>query len=193
MNDLRFIREHADLVRQALRNRRDDSPLDALLEADSQRRALLGESEALKAQRNQVSRQIGRMRDRRAAAPMIAEMRQVGRRIADLDRTTAELQARITEIMLEMPNLPHESVPVGADDDDNVIVSARGARRRRSISRRDPTGSLANISVSSTSHARPSCPGAMFTMLRGARRAPEPSTHCPGCWTCTSSSTGTPR
>lgn len=167
MNDLRFIRQHPDLVRQALTNRRDDSPLDALLEADGQRRTLLGESEALKARRNEASRQIGRMQDRRAAAPMIAEMRQVGRRIAELDRAEAELQARITEIMLEMPNLPHESVPVGADDDDNVIVRTWGTPPSFDFAPRPHWELGEYLDILDLPRAA-KLSGAMFTMLRGA-------------------------
>ena len=167
MNDLRFIRQHPDLVRQALRNRRDDSPLDALLEADSQRRTLLSESEALKAQRNEVSRQIGRMRDRRAAAPMIAEMRQVGRRIAELDRSGAEQQARIAEIMLELPNLPHESVPVGAHDDDNVIIRMWGTPQSFDFAPRPHWELGEYLGILDLPRAA-KLSGAMFTMLRGA-------------------------
>ena len=192
MNDLRFIRQHPDLVRQALRNRRDDSPLDALLQADSERRTLLGESEALKAQRNEVSRQIGRMRDRRAAAPMIAEMRQVGRRVAELDRTVAKLQARIAEIMLEMPNLPHESVPVGADDDDNVIVRTWGTPQSLDFAPRPHWGAWRIPQYPRPATSSQAIRRHVHHAARG-RCAPEPGTHPPGCWTCTSRSTGTPR
>ncbi len=167
MNDLRFIREHPDVVRQALTQRRDDSPLDALLQTDSRRRRLLGESEALRAQRNEVSRQIGRLRDRSTTAPMIAAMRKVGGRITELEREVAGLQERIDEIMLEMPNLPHESVPVGTDDDDNVIVRTWGTPKSFDFAPRPHWELGEYLDILDLPRAA-KLSGAMFTMLRGA-------------------------
>ncbi|MAG36429.1 MAG: serine--tRNA ligase [Dehalococcoidia bacterium] len=167
MNDLRFIREHPDAVREALAHRRDDSPLDELLQADSERRELLGESEALKARRNEVSRQIGRMKDRGAAASTIEEMRKVGSRIAELDREVADRQDRIEEIMLWMPNLPHESVPVGSDDDDNTIVHTWGTPRTFDFEPLPHWELGERLGILDLPRAA-KLSGAMFTMLRGA-------------------------
>jgi len=132
MLDLTFIREHPDLVREALDKLNADAPLDEILGLDRQRRELLGEVEALRAERNAGSRQIGAlMREgRRAEAEALKErMGQIGERIARLDESLRQVEAELTQQQLWVPNLPHPSVPVGPDESHNVLVRAWGEPR----------------------------------------------------------------
>jgi seryl-tRNA synthetase len=103
------------------------APIDEIIAADAQRRTLLSESESLKAERNRVSKDIGRMKDAAQREPLIAEMKKVGDKIAELDAQLREVEARLSALQLEMPNLPHDSVPVGPDEAHNVIHPVVGA------------------------------------------------------------------
>src|SRR5439155_5995105 len=86
---------------------------------DTRRRELLNQVEALKAIRNAVSKEIGKMKDAADREAKIAEMREVGDRIAELDREVAAVEQRQRAVMLELPNLPHPDVPEGPDEDYN--------------------------------------------------------------------------
>lgn len=128
MLSLQFIRQNPDLVREALKKRNDDAPLDAILEKDAQARKLQQEIEALRERRNRVSKEIGRMKDK--PANLIAEMRQVGEEIKSLEQRAAALAEELTDLLLRVPNLPQESVPVGRDSADNVVVRTWGEPRQ---------------------------------------------------------------
>lgn len=128
MLDLNLIRTQPDLVKTAIRNRQDPAlaeKVDDLLALDQQRRDLLKEVEALKAQRNLVSKEIGRMTGEQAAAreAKIAEQRQVNERIAALDKDVADVDARLQDLLSLLPNVPDARTPVGTTEDDNVIVN----------------------------------------------------------------------
>jgi seryl-tRNA synthetase len=126
MLDLRFIRENPDLVKEALVKLNTTAPIDEILSLDEQRRELLSEVEALRAKRNAVSKEIGKMKggDRRQA--LIEEMREVGERIKGLDDQVRQVEEQLNEAMLQVPNMPHESVPVGRDENENVVVRTWG-------------------------------------------------------------------
>jgi seryl-tRNA synthetase len=128
MLDLNLIRETPDLVRTALRNRQmDSSPVEAILSFDEKRRSLLTEVEQLKAERNAVSKEIGRMKEAAGRETKIAAMREVGDRIAALDGEVAEVEAGLASLTSSLPNLPDERTPVGASEEENVIVRTVGA------------------------------------------------------------------
>ena len=96
MLDLNLIREKPDLVRTALKNRQMDvSPVDDILRLDEKRRSLLTQVEALKAERNAVSKEIGKMKDAAEREKKIAAMREVGDKIAALDKEVAEVEAEL--------------------------------------------------------------------------------------------------
>jgi seryl-tRNA synthetase len=126
MLDLRFIRENPDLVKEALVRLNTTAPIDEILSLDEQRRGLLSEVEALRARRNAVSKEIGKMKngDRRQA--LIEEMREVGERIKGLDDQVRQVEEQLNDAMLQVPNMPHESVPVGRDESENVVVRTWG-------------------------------------------------------------------
>jgi len=129
MIDLKLIREKPDYVRQAIAALQLTAPIDEILDLDAQRRELLREVEQLKARRNEVSKQIGRLRGAPEAEPLKEEMRQVGKRIKVLDEQVRSVEERLHMAMMEVPNLPHESVPVGVDESENVIVRTEGEPR----------------------------------------------------------------
>src|SRR5512147_2516769 len=113
MLDLNLIREHPELVRTALRNRQMEvSPVDDILRLDEKRRSLLTQVEALKAERNTVSKEISKMKDASEREQKIAAMREVGDRIAVLDKEVAEVEAQLNAIASGIPNIPDERTPI---------------------------------------------------------------------------------
>ena len=120
MLDSKFVRENTDKVIAALKNRGLDLGLDGFLALEKQRRELLVEVEALKSKRNTVSQEISSLKKSGAPAEdMIAEMRAVGDRIALLDNKVKEKESGLEGILMNIPNVPHESVPVGLDETAN--------------------------------------------------------------------------
>jgi seryl-tRNA synthetase len=131
MLDIKLIREQPDLVREGIRRRGDDTAIvDQILELDARRRELLTQVENLKATRNAVSKEIGKMQEAAARDAKIAEMRAVGDRIAELDREVAAVEAEFNYAMLLAPNLPHPDAPTGTSEHDNVIVRTEGQPRK---------------------------------------------------------------
>jgi seryl-tRNA synthetase len=130
MLELRFIRENIDLVREkCLRRGMSSELLDSFVTADAQRLVLLSEVEQLKNRRNTVSKDIAVLKknnEEAQAEPLILEMRQVAERIADLDKTLAEVQVRLEDVVMSIPNLCEDSVPSGKDEYDNVEVKHWG-------------------------------------------------------------------
>lgn len=130
MLDIRLFREQPELVRAGVRRRGEDPAIvDEVLALDARRRELLNEVEGLKATRNAVSKEIGRMKDAAAREAKIAEMRAVGDQIAALDRQVADVEAQFMRAMLLVPNLPHPDVPDGASEHDNIVVRTEGQAR----------------------------------------------------------------
>ncbi len=130
MLELRFIREHIDLVREkTVRRRLDPAIIDRFTETDSRRLALLGEVESLKNLRNTVSQEIAELKKTGAhdqAEPLITKMREVSARIRELDNELAEVQARLNDIVMAIPNLCDDSVPEGDNDSDNLEIRKWG-------------------------------------------------------------------
>ena len=122
MLELAFIREHADEVRQAIRDLNTTAPIDEILSLDEQRRSMLGEIEALRARRNAVSKEVPKIADKGEKQRAIEEMRQVGDRIKLLEADLEPVQERLDRALLEVPNMPDPSVPVGPDESQNVIL-----------------------------------------------------------------------
>lgn len=131
MLDAKLIRNEPDKVRQALINRKADvSYLDKFIELDEQRRKTLWEVEALKAERNKVSEEIAKMKkEKQDATSEIERMREVSQRIKQMDTDVAETEAQLSDIILNLPNLANEAVPVG-DESDNVIQRYWGEPRK---------------------------------------------------------------
>jgi seryl-tRNA synthetase len=126
MLDIRLIREQPDLVREAMRKLNAQAPIDDILRLDEDRRELLQQVEGLRHRRNAVSTQIGQMKEQGPREALIDEMRGVNVHIDDLQERLREVEARLDHAMYNVPNLPHPSVPVGADESQNVVVRQEG-------------------------------------------------------------------
>ena len=124
MLSLDLIRNKPDTVRQGIARRHDDTPLRDILELDAQRSRLLVEVEALRAERNRVSKEIARMQPK--PPELIEQMRAVGNRIKALDVTLDTVQQQMDDYLARMPNLPKDSVPDGEDASANPVVRSWG-------------------------------------------------------------------
>jgi len=125
--DINLIRENPDIVRDALRKRQaDPQPVDQVLKLDDERRTLIQQVEALKAERNTVSKEIGRMKDQGARQEKIDTMRAVGEQIDALDQNLRQIKEQLDSLMSEIPNIPDPGVPLGADESENVIIKTVG-------------------------------------------------------------------
>ena len=127
MLDIALIREQPEQVKGALRSlNADPLQVDTVLALDARRRTLLKEVEALRAERNRVSKQISQLRDQAEREQLIAEMRQVGDRIVELEAQLRQVESDLKTAMLAVPNLPHGSVPAGPDETHNVVLRGWG-------------------------------------------------------------------
>ncbi len=115
-----LIRDDPDKVRRALKVRGDSEDIDQILQLDERRRHVVHESDELRAHRNEVSRRIGVSKDK--PAELVNEMRQVGRKIKNLEELTRKLEKNLQDLLLMLPNIPHPSVPVGGDENENVLI-----------------------------------------------------------------------
>ncbi len=127
MIDLTIIREQPEIVRKALRDRQmEDSPVDRIIALDEQRRGLIQQVESLKAERNAVTKEIGRMKDPAERQAKIEAMRQVGDRISELDASLREVEAGLNAELATIPNIPDERTPYGEGEHENVVLRTVG-------------------------------------------------------------------
>lgn len=129
MLDVKRLRTDFDAIKKALETRGEKlNEIDKFADLDVKRRSLLAESEQLKNKRNVVSEEIARLKkEKQNADNLIAEMKEVSAKIKEYDEQIRVLEEEISQIMLGIPNVPHESVPVGMTEDDNVPVRHWGA------------------------------------------------------------------
>ncbi|MBZ5543729.1 MAG: serine--tRNA ligase [Acidobacteriia bacterium] len=131
MLDLSFVRENLELVKQKMRERGMGDSLANFEELDRERRKALVEAESGKARRNKVSDEIAALKKQgQDASVLIAEMRGLGERIKDLDEQAKSLDERLRELLKNIPNVPHASVPVGRGAEDNQEVRRWGEPRQ---------------------------------------------------------------
>jgi seryl-tRNA synthetase len=129
--DLRLIRDRQDDLERALALRGEKISLQPIVVADSARRQLVTETEELKAERNRASEAIGEARRRgEDAGPAMARVRELGDRIKLLDAQVKDADERLRALVLQIPNVPHPSVPVGRSAEDNAEVRRWGTPRR---------------------------------------------------------------
>lgn len=128
MLDLKYLRANFAEVKQKLQHRGEDlTDLGRFEELDQKRRELIVESEQLKSKRNEVSQQVAVLkREKQDADHLISEMREVGDRIKTLDDELRDVEEILDHLLLSIPNIPHESVPVGDSEDDNVEIRKWG-------------------------------------------------------------------
>jgi seryl-tRNA synthetase len=121
--DARFVRENIELINRSLGNRNYTIQFDEFLQFEEQRRSLLKEAEELRNRRNVVSEEVGKLKkEKQDAAQLIEEMKGVSDRIREFDEKLKLLEEGINEFLLNVPNIPDESVPVGKDESGNIEV-----------------------------------------------------------------------
>ncbi|MFS0691106.1 serine--tRNA ligase [Sporosarcina sp. 179-K 8C2 HS] len=130
MLDIKLLRANFDEVKEKLTKRGEDlTDLDKFVGLDEKRRELITKVEVLKAERNEVSQRVAEMkRNKENADDVIARMREVGDEIKTLDEQLHQVEEDLNYIMMRIPNIPHESVPVGDSEDDNVEIRTWGEK-----------------------------------------------------------------
>jgi len=129
MLDLKYIREHTDRVRQKMAERGQTVDLEGLLRADRERRELIVRGDELKQRRNAASDEITRLKQQRQSVDtLLTEMKQVSERIKQLDEQIRSLDEQLQERLLYLPNLLHDSVPVGKDEKENKEIRRWGTQ-----------------------------------------------------------------
>src|SRR5437773_2992594 len=171
MLDLNYVRENLESVRAALVKRSmPGTSLDDFTQADAERRQLIGESDQLNAERNAASREIGiLMKDgQRAEADVRRKaVNELKDRIAELDQKREQAEARIDELLSTLPNIPHESVPIGRDESANVEVRQWGTKPEFDITPKDHVD-LGTAMVILDLERATKISGARFAILNGA-------------------------
>ena len=132
MLDIKFIRNNPDVVKEKTKKREmDPVVIDELLEYDEKRRALLKETEELKAERNKVSQNIAeKKRNKEDADEDIKAMQEVGKRISDIDGELKDVEYELNYRLDRLPNLINDEVPVGKDDSENVEIRRTGEQTK---------------------------------------------------------------
>ncbi len=129
MLDVKFVRDNMELVRRMLTNRQSDLDLEPLLKLDETRRSLLVDVEEKKHRRNVASEEISRLKkEKQDAAGLVEEMKDLGREIKSIDLRLSEVEHEFREFLLNIPNVPHDSVPVGRDEKDNREIRTWGEK-----------------------------------------------------------------
>lgn len=126
MLDIRYLRENFEVAEKALATRGGGIDLSGFQALDLQRRELLGESETLKAEKNKVSALIGQTKDKSQVQGEIVRMKDVSARIKELDDQLRAVEEQLSEILMGVPNIPHEESPVGTSEEDNVEIRVWG-------------------------------------------------------------------
>ncbi len=127
MLDLKFVRSNPEVVREALKKRGFDFDLDGFIRLDQEYRSLLHQTEELRSKRNSLSTEIGRAKkDGEDAGPLLEEMKEINSQLKEAEDRLSILKGEMEAYVLSIPNIPHESVPVGKDDTENVVVKRWG-------------------------------------------------------------------
>jgi len=123
MLDIKYIREYPDKVKKGVAAKNEKDRVDDVLQLDEERRDIIGQVEELKAERNKVSSQIPQMKKSgEDTTTVLVEMKEVSDKISELDKKQRDVEEQLNDILMYIPNLPHDSVPVGKTVEENVVV-----------------------------------------------------------------------
>ncbi|MEM1414732.1 MAG: serine--tRNA ligase [Myxococcota bacterium] len=170
MLDLRTTTENLDAVKAALGRRgfEDDALFDRLATLASQRREAIGSRESLQQQRNEASQAMGRIQDKKSAE--FQEKRQalkaLGERVKEYEARAKDIEAELSELMLSLPNLPHESTPEGLGEAENVVVRSWGDKPAFDFAAKDHLELAEGLGAVDFERAR-KISGARFVVFRG--------------------------
>ncbi|MCL1925849.1 MAG: serine--tRNA ligase [Syntrophorhabdaceae bacterium] len=130
MLDLKFVRDNIPAVEEMLKKRRSSVSLEGFVDMDKKRRTLLVEVESMRAERNSASEEIGRLRrEKKDAAELMGRMKELSEHLKGLEANLPEIEHRMEEFLLAIPNVPDPSVPDGAGEEDNPVVRTWGQPR----------------------------------------------------------------
>ncbi len=131
MLDIKFIRENGDKVKAVCETKKDQADIDLILELDTKCRANLSEVEQLKKERNDASQEISRLKkERQDATAIIANMQSVSKKIKEMDKERSEIESELKAEQVKVPNIPHDSVPKGSSEADNVVSDTWGEPKK---------------------------------------------------------------
>jgi seryl-tRNA synthetase len=168
MLDLKFVRDNIPLVEEALRRRRSAVSLDGFVTLDRRRREILASVEALRAERNAASEEIGRLRrEKRDASVLMERMKEVSARVKALEADLPDVGRRMEETLLAIPNVPDPSVPDGSGEEDNRVERAWGERPVFSFPMRDHVDIGTDLGILDFERAA-KIAGARFVLMKGA-------------------------
>lgn len=167
MLDLKRVLDRIDEVKQALSHRAPGADLDRLVDLDARRRGIIGEVEQLKAERNAASKQIGqKMKQGEPVDELRESVRGLGDRIKQLDAELDDVQRSIEDLLMGLPNVPHESCPVGEDESANRVERTWGRPPELSFEPRDHV-EIAEVSGILDLERAAKITGARFAVLTG--------------------------
>ena len=130
MLDIKLIREQTEMVKDGLQKRHMETDIvDEIITLDERRRALILDVESKKAERNQVSKLIGKMKDKAEREEKISSMRALGDEIAALDEELKIVETSLNFQIATLPNIPDADVPIGVDDKDNIVIRTVGEQK----------------------------------------------------------------
>ncbi|MAW74438.1 MAG: serine--tRNA ligase [Candidatus Marinimicrobia bacterium] len=127
MLDIKFIRENTDFVKASLKSKNNDSDIDNILDLDINRRKIISTVEDLKAKKNIINKDISELRkNNEDISKLVNDMKEVSIQIKEFDSELSNINKKLKSKLLYIPNLPHESVPLGKDETDNVVLREWG-------------------------------------------------------------------
>lgn len=168
MLDIRLLRNEPDKLKAALLKRKENFDLDGLLKLDEKRRELVFQTEQLKSKQNVTSKQVPILKkEGKDVSELLEEMKVLSDTIKDLDVQVREVDEQIDKIMLTIPNIPHESVPVGDTDEDNLEVRKWGEPKKFDFEPKAHWDIGENLNILDFSTAA-KITGARFTVYKGS-------------------------
>ena len=131
MLDLKFIRENSDLIRESLKNRNMELDINNLLELDERRRAIIKEVDDLRHKHNKENKQIPKLKkEGKSIDGKLKELKELSDKIGFKEQELREIEEEVQELLLNIPNIPHDSVPVGPDASSNKVVREWGESKK---------------------------------------------------------------
>ncbi len=168
MLDLKFVRENIAVVEEALRKRRSPLSLEGFVALDKARRSLLVEVEGMRAERNAASEEIGRLRrEKKDATELMERMKTFSVRLKEAEGELPEIERRMEEFLLSVPNVPDPAVPDGAGEEDNAVVRTWGTPRTFSFPVKDHVDLGAALDILDFDRAA-KIAGGRFCLSKGA-------------------------
>lgn len=169
MLDIKFIRDHIELVQGKLAGRGGTAALDDLLRIDARRREVLHGLETLRAERNRASDEIALLKQRKQDVPpeRFQTLKQVSQKIKNLEEDIKTIERETSDMLLTLPNLPHDSVPVGAGAEDNPVVRTWGEKPAFAFTPREHWDIGERLGILDFERAA-KIAGARFSLYRGA-------------------------